>query len=102
MRSILKYNSDQERFAACREGDTIRAAIAKRLDHIMEAHRSMTYTDEGKPRNIPVPCAYIHAALVADVLKYVITETLHTQAEQDFLFNREIYEGDQNEQDIQD
>jgi hypothetical protein len=59
----------------------------------------MTETPEGRERAMAIPPKTDHCRLVADVLQYVITDILHNQAEQDWLFGVEMKETDRETND---
>lgn len=91
---LIRYTSDAERVRACHGREETITAVAKSLDRIITAHRHMVCIENGQSRSMPVACRPVDAALVADVLNFVIAEILHNAAEQDFLFGKEMREAD--------
>lgn len=91
---MIRYKSITEYIQACHDREETVTSVVKNLGRIIDAHRYMTEGPTGKRRDVCVSCKNEHAALVADVLKFVIADTLHMEAQQNYLFEIEMKEGD--------
>ena len=84
------YGSPQEYVQACNSREETITAVTKRVNDIIQVHKYMSHHGQ---RNA-VPCMEGQAQLVADVLEFVIADIFHNDAEQNYLFNVEMKEGD--------